>query len=153
VVCWQRWKNDQHLFNPTVDMEVEKKPFFPPVNCDYCEHIPSPDIMCCRKDTEISKLPSCETWLKMLEVYLIPISHWLPAAVERKVTRFDVNFSNFWPFHSSWIVGPVSHERYERECDVGLCMSVSKFTTKDANCDILSAGRFQSHKKSHHIGM
>jgi hypothetical protein len=29
----------------------KKKPFFPPVNHDYCEHIPSPDIMWCRKDT------------------------------------------------------------------------------------------------------
>jgi hypothetical protein len=28
-----------------------KKAFFPPVNHDYCEHIPSPDIMWCQKDT------------------------------------------------------------------------------------------------------
>jgi hypothetical protein len=70
---------------------------------------------CGAERTEISNLPSCETWLKMLGVYLVPISHWWPAAIERKVTWFNVNFSNYWPFHS-----PVSHERYKRECDVGL---------------------------------
>jgi hypothetical protein len=42
----------QQLLSSMLDMEVEKKPFFSTANHDYCEYIPSPDTMWCRKDTQ-----------------------------------------------------------------------------------------------------
>jgi hypothetical protein len=41
------YRMTQHLLNPMVDMKVETKPLFPPVNHDYYKHILSPDIIWC----------------------------------------------------------------------------------------------------------
>jgi hypothetical protein len=85
-----------------------------------------------------------------------------PAGPERKVSRLAVNFSNHWPVRFSRLNCRTCSARGIRkrvqikckECDVGLCIGVSKRTTKNSSCDVLkSAGTFRNHKTSHQTGM
>jgi hypothetical protein len=97
-----------------------KKAFFPPVNHDYCRHIPSPDIMWCKRTHTNLRIALVRNFIENAGSLPCPCLPLATSCRTRKVTRFNVNFSNFWPLNSSWIVRTVSHERYERECDVGL---------------------------------
>jgi hypothetical protein len=85
-----------------------------------------------------------------------------PAGPDKKVSQFEVNFSNHWPVHSSRVNCRTCSARGIRkrvqikckECEVGLCTGVSKRTTKNSSCDVLkSAGTLRNHKTSHQTAM
>jgi hypothetical protein len=128
-----------------------QKLFFPPV-WPYCfKQLPPPYIMWCRNKTEISDLPLCKTWLKLLGVYLVSVVPLVDQLIEREVTQLELNFRIRWPVHSSKLNCHICftwgmQKRVQvkcKECDVELCIGVLKNT----KCDILrSAGRFWSHK-------
>jgi hypothetical protein len=115
-IQWQTWK--------------WTKIFFPPVRHDYCEQLPPPDIMWCQKDTQ--KLWLALVWNLITNAGSFPYpGHPIgrPATAEKKVTQFEVNFSNHWPIHSSRVIcRTCSTQRMRKrvqlkckECDVGMC--------------------------------
>lgn len=114
-VQWQRWSNNQK--QPTVAQYNGRHRSGGKKNNLHLLIMTTVSsfvlLTSCVKATHQRVKPDWKCW----EFASSPSPIGTPAFVEKRVTWFEVNFSNYWPLHSCWIVTPVWNEEYEKQCN------------------------------------